>query len=166
VPWGIPLHFSFGLGAQTCCQSFRTNLEVTTHQPSPRPVWESAECADVPDASISATVSFQSLRSTSGESSTRIACSEKCGINTRSLWGSCSGSSGKCASAWHVVDRCQSTMRTCKCFTSPVIFPNIQTESLYTGTPSATVRHHLRGGTVIYRPIRCGYRSIRKRTMT
>lgn len=30
-----------------------------------------------PDASISATVSFQSLRSTSGESSTRIACSEK-----------------------------------------------------------------------------------------
>jgi hypothetical protein len=40
-----------------------------------------------PDASISATVAFQSLRSTSGESSTRIACNDTCGMNTTSSWG-------------------------------------------------------------------------------
>ncbi|KAH8995717.1 hypothetical protein EDB92DRAFT_159015 [Lactarius akahatsu] len=96
------------------CQRFRTNLEATTHQLRPGSMWEFAKRTDVPDASISATVSFQSLRSTSGESSTRIACSEKCGISSISLWGSCSGRSGKRMSAWHAAYRCESTMRTCK----------------------------------------------------
>ncbi|KAH9058820.1 hypothetical protein EDB87DRAFT_845113 [Lactarius vividus] len=146
---GFPHIYLFGPSPN--CQRFRTNLDATTHQLRPGSMWEFEKRTDVPDASISATVSFQSLRSTSGESSTRIACSEKCGISSISLWGSCSGRFGKRMSAWHVAYRYESTMRTCKrggggmyitCNLSK--YPNsvtVHLDSLSHGTPPLVGRH-------------------------
>jgi len=120
----------------------------------------------LPDVSISATVAFQSLMSTSGESSTSIACNDTCGMNTTSSRGSCTGRTSvkrisaclACGAYRHIMSLHREDPLS-RYRTSPGFAPDSQTGLRCSRAPSATTRCLLWVDKVRYRQGRCGNRS-------